>query len=129
MSLINKYNQSAAIELPYMANEINYKPGGRPLRFRMLSGPCRRCETHIENPRGSITEYTHCIEFDYIGVCPECGAATRYHFRLYPKDRYILQSTSDGWKELAVAPRKKFQLAKVARRGFYKIIQLLTVFK
>ncbi len=128
-SLINKYNHAPDIKLPYLAREIEYKPGGKPIRISGLGGKCQQCGTRIKNPRGSVDEYARYIEFNYIGLCPICHVATGFHFRFYPKDRRVLQEVSRGWREIAIVPKTKFPILRIIRHIFYKLVQMLIVFK
>ncbi len=128
-SLIKQYYQAPDIKLPYMAREIDYQPGGRPIRIRGLGGQCQQCGTRTENPRGSVDEYARYIEFNFIGLCPSCHSATGFHLRFYPKDRRILQEAKRGWREIAIAPKTKYPMLRFARYFFYKLIRVLMVFK
>lgn len=90
-----KYIDSPELELPYKT-----KSGGE---FDEIKGFCPKCNNQLVDLKGTIREFTSCVELRIIGLCHSCKAIVECQtVRHYEDGHIVVYDDQLGWVESEV---------------------------
>lgn len=91
--LVNKYENAKPLD--YLPKKFS-----NDITVEEVIIPCVDCGRRTTELRGTIKEYSHCVEVEAAGVCYKCKTITwgRKH-RTYDDGHIMSQNISGGWDE------------------------------
>jgi len=87
------YAAIGPLELPYKT-KFGFTLGD-------VHGFCPSCDKELDNLRGKLNEYQHCIEVRLFGLCNDCKLIVECTpIRHYSDGRFMMRHEKFGWGEV-----------------------------